>query len=75
MTANDTRPEVQRMLGKNGDLGKMLGVDPTWLARIIATTGNYGEIFARNLTPIGIQRGPNALWPTPGGQQYAPPFR
>lgn len=75
MTANDTRPEVQRMLGKNGDLGKMLGVDPAWLARIIATTGNYGEIFARNLTPIGIQRGPNALWTTPGGQQYAPPFR
>ena len=42
---------------------------------VIKATGNYGEIFARHLQPIGIQRGPNALWTTPGGQQYALPFR
>ena len=36
--------------------------------------GNYGEIFDRHLKPIGLQRGPNALW-TQGGLQYAPPFR
>ena len=70
----DARPEVQRMLGRNGDLGRMLGVDNAWLLNVIRTTGNYGEIFARNLEPIGIQRGPNALW-NQGGQQYAPPFR
>ena len=70
----DTRPEVQRMLGRNGDLGRMLGVDNAWLLNVLRTTGNYGEIFERNLAPIGIQRGPNALWNS-GGLQYAPPFR
>jgi general L-amino acid transport system substrate-binding protein len=68
-------PEVQRMLGRTGDLGRMLGVDNAWLVNIIRAVGNYGEIFQRNLVPIGIQRGPNALWTTPGGLQYAPPFR
>jgi general L-amino acid transport system substrate-binding protein len=71
---NDARPEVQRMLGRNGDLGRMLGLDNAWLVNVIRGIGNYGEIFARNLEPIGIQRGPNALW-TAGGLQYSPPFR
>jgi general L-amino acid transport system substrate-binding protein len=71
---SDQRPEVQRMLGRSGDLGQMLGVDNAWLVNVIRHVGNYGEVFARNLTPIGIQRGPNALW-TQGGLQYAPPFR
>ena len=75
MAANDTRPEVQRMLGKNGGLGQMLGVSNEWVVNVIKATGNYGEVFARHLQPIGIQRGPNALWTTPGGQQYARPFR
>ena len=72
--ADDVRPDVQRMLGKNGGLGQMLGLDNAWAARVIKAVGNYGEIFARNLEPIGIQRGPNAQW-TKGGLQYAPPFR
>jgi general L-amino acid transport system substrate-binding protein len=72
---NDPRPDVQRMLGKNGELGQMLGVSPNWAVNVIKATGNYGEIFARHLQPIGIQRGPNALWTTPGGLQYAMPFR
>ena len=74
MAASDERPEVQRMLGKSGGLGKMLGVDDAWVVNIIKATGNYGEIFARHLEPIGIQRGPNAQW-TKGGLQYSPPFR
>jgi general L-amino acid transport system substrate-binding protein len=44
------------------------------MVNIIRNLGNYGEVFARHLQPIGIQRGPNALW-TQGGLQYAPPFR
>jgi general L-amino acid transport system substrate-binding protein len=70
----DQRPEVQRMLGRNSDLGQMLGVDNNFMTNIIKGLGNYGEIFARHLEPIGIQRGPNALW-TKGGLQYSPPFR
>ncbi len=72
--ANDPRPEVQRMLGRNGGLGQMLGLDNAWAVNVIKATGNYGEIFQRHLIPIGIQRGPNALW-TQGGLQYSPPFR
>jgi general L-amino acid transport system substrate-binding protein len=73
--ANDNRPDVQRLIGRTGDLGRMLGVDNAFMVNIVTRLGNYGEIFDRNLTPIGIQRGPNALWTTPGGLQYAPPFR
>lgn len=70
----DNRPDVQRLLGRTGDLGRMLGVDNAFMVNIVRNLGNYGEIFTRHLGPIGLQRGPNALW-TQGGLQYAPPFR
>jgi general L-amino acid transport system substrate-binding protein len=72
-----TDPELQRMLGVNGDFGKMLGLDNKWAYNIIKSLGNYGEIFERNLgpeTPIGLTRGPNVLW-SQGGLLYSPPFR
>ncbi|PHK94835.1 amino acid ABC transporter substrate-binding protein [Pseudoroseomonas rhizosphaerae] len=72
--ANDQRPEAQRLLGKTGGLGQMLGVSDNWAVNVIKAVGNYGEIFERHLTPLGIQRGPNAQW-TQGGLQYSPPFR
>jgi general L-amino acid transport system substrate-binding protein len=52
----------------------MLGLDNAWAVTVLRAVGNYGELFERNLVPIGLQRGPNALW-TKGGLQYAPPFR
>ncbi len=70
-------PEVKRLLGLEGDMGKMLGLDNDWAKRAIAANGNYGEIFEANIgskTPIGLARGLNALW-TQGGLQYSPPFR
>ena len=70
-----TNPEVARLLGRTGDLGRMLSVDNAFMLNVIRGIGNYGEIFERNLGPIGLQRGPNALWTTPGGLQYSPPFR
>jgi general L-amino acid transport system substrate-binding protein len=70
----NNNPEVQRMLGRTGDLGRMLGVDNAFMVNIVRNIGNYGEVFERNLGPIGLQRGPNALW-TQGGLQYSPPFR
>jgi len=70
-------PEVLRLLGVEGSQGKELGLSNDWAYNIIKFVGNYGEIFERNIgakTPIGLQRGLNALW-TKGGLQYSPPFR
>jgi general L-amino acid transport system substrate-binding protein len=70
-------PEIRRLLGTEGELGAMLGLDADWAARAIAAVGNYGEVFDGNIgesTPIGLARGLNAQW-TDGGLLYAPPFR
>jgi general L-amino acid transport system substrate-binding protein len=77
MAASTTNPEVARLLGTEGTLGEMLGLDAAWAKNAIASQGNYGEIFAKNIgeeTPIGLARGLNAQW-TDGGLMYAPPFR
>ncbi len=44
-------PSVQRILGTGEDTGKLLGLDKEWMARAIKATGNYGEIFERNVGP------------------------
>lgn len=75
MAEGDPRPEVQRLLGRVGELGQALGVDNAWMLNVIATLGHYGEIYERNLAPIGLQRGRNALWTQPGGLQMSPHFR
>ncbi len=70
-------PEINRILGTEGDLGAMLGLEPNWAVNAISAGGNYGEIFERYLgesTPIGLARGLNAQW-TDGGLLYTPPFR
>ena len=70
-------PEVNRLLGTEGDLGAMIGLESDWARRAIKSQGNYGEIFERNIgesTPIGLPRGLNAQWQN-GGLLYAPPFR
>lgn len=72
--ANSTNPDVQRFMGRTGDLGRMLGLENNWAVNIIKAVGNYGEIWERNMTPIGFPRGPNNLWNN-GGLQYAPPMR
>ena len=70
-------PATARLLGGEGDLGKMLGLDKDWAKRAIKAQGNYAEIFERNVgtkTNIGLARGLNAHY-TNGGLQYSPPFR
>lgn len=77
MSAGTDNPEINRLLGTEGDLGAMLGLDKEWAKRAIAASGNYAEIFDANVgpeTPIGLERGINALW-TDGGILYTPPFR
>jgi general L-amino acid transport system substrate-binding protein len=72
--AASTNPDVQRFVGTTGDLGRSLGLDNAWAARVIRQVGNYGEVWARNITPIGVERSINNLW-TQGGLHYAPPMR
>ncbi len=67
-------PSVQRFVGANGDLGKMLGLDNKWAFNIVKQVGNYGESFEANLKPLGFERGQNALWKN-GGLMYSPPIR
>lgn len=70
-------PEVNRLLGGEGDLGLMLGLEEDWAVRAIKAGGNYGELYARFLgesTPVGLARGLNAQW-RDGGLLYSPPFR
>ncbi len=70
-------PNIQRLLGVTGDIGKNLGLDPKWAYNIIKQVGNYGESFDRNVgkgSPLGIERGLNSLWKD-GGLQYGAPIR
>jgi len=72
-----TDPVVQRILGTSEDTGKLLGLDKDWAYRAIKATGNYGEIFERNVGPksaLQLPRGANNLW-NKGGLMYAPPVR
>lgn len=75
-TMKDSKdPSVQRLLGVSGDMGKALGLDNDWAARAIQAVGNYGELYARNVEPIGLPRdGLNQLW-TKGGLMYPMPIR
>jgi len=77
MAKKSANPEVKRLLGTEGNLGGMLGLDKDWALKAIKAAGNYGEVFERNIGPktnIGLERGLNAQWFN-GGLQYAPPFR
>ena len=75
-TAGDN-PEINRLLGTEGNLGEQLGLSADWATKAIMVGGNYGELFEGNIgenTPIGLARGLNAQW-TDGGLLYTPPFR
>ncbi len=70
-------PAIKRLLGVEGEFGAPMGLTNDWAYRIIKHIGNYGESYERNVgpnTPIGLERGLNALWKD-GGIQYAPPIR
>jgi general L-amino acid transport system substrate-binding protein len=70
-------PEINRILGSEGSLAGMLGLEKDWAINAIKAGGNYGELFEKYLgvnTPLAIARGLNAQWKD-GGLIYAPPMR
>jgi general L-amino acid transport system substrate-binding protein len=69
-----TNPDIRRLLGNEGDLGKAMGVDNKFAVNIIKGVGNYGEMWDRTVAPLGIPRGINNLW-NKGGLHYPPPIR
>lgn len=79
LAETSTDPRVRRLLGADGELGPSLGLRESWARDAIAASGNYGEIFARNLgseSPLDLSRGLNAQWNgRPAGLMYALPMR
>ena len=84
MASNPPNPSVAALLGvpfeaeeetlviENG-----LGLEDDFMQNVLKAVGNYGEIFNRHVgpdSPLGLDRGINALW-TDGGIQYGIPFR
>jgi len=72
--AQSPSPEVDRLLGKQPELSKAIGLRADWAYQIIKQVGDYGEIFERNLGKDSVLRLPralNRLW-TDGGLIYAP---
>jgi len=67
-------PDIRRLLGLEGDLGHAMGVDNKWAYAVIKQVGNTGEIWDRDLSPLGLRRGRNAP-ADKDGLQYAPPLR
>jgi general L-amino acid transport system substrate-binding protein len=74
MAKDSKNPNIQRLLGTTPGMGKALGVNEDWALKAIKAVGNYGEIFDRNVKPLGLPRGVNNLW-NKGGLMYAPPAR
>jgi general L-amino acid transport system substrate-binding protein len=74
--AGDFGPEMQRLMGGEGELQTVMGLSADAFKNAIADVGNYQEIWDRNLTPVGLVRvgSSNALW-SDGGLLYAPPAR
>ena len=66
---------AEQLLGHDFATAQALGLAHDWAAKVIATTGNYGEIFQRTTgKPYRLDRGLNALW-TEGGLMHPLPMR
>ena len=76
MAANPPDAEAGRLLGGEGELQSVMGLDADAFLQVIKQVGNYDEIYTRNLGPVGLTRAgsANAGWQD-GGLIYAPPAR
>ena len=74
MAKTSTNPNIKRVLGATPGMGKAIGLDEDWVVKAVKAVGNYGEIWKRNVEPLGLPRGVNNLW-NKGGLMYAPPIR
>lgn len=78
MAAAPPTPGVGRLLGGEGEIQTAMGLPADAFLTMVKAVGNYGEIYDRNLTPLGLSRpgSSNDLWVNgAGGLLYAPPAR
>ena len=76
-SADARAPAPAQLLKAEAGYGPLLGLSPDWAQAVIAKTGNWGEVFARNLgagTAVGMERGVNGLW-SAGGLMASPGVR
>jgi len=70
-------PVLRFLLGASREIGPSLGLDDDWVVGVIEATGNYGEIYERDLgsgSPLKLPRGKNNLREH-GGAITALPFK
>ena len=66
---------ADQLLGHDFATAQALGLARDWATKVIAATGNYGEIFERTTgEPYHLDRGLNALW-TQGGLMAPMPMK
>ena len=67
--------EAGRLFGATEDeLQTKMGIPADAFYQVIKQVGNYAEVYDRHLTPLGLERGYNALHNN-GGLLYPPPAR
>jgi general L-amino acid transport system substrate-binding protein len=75
MAASPPDAEAARLLGAADDEQQSnMGLPADAFYQVIKQVGNYAEVYDRHLTPLGLERGLNALYGD-GGILYAPPAR
>jgi general L-amino acid transport system substrate-binding protein len=70
-------PTVQILAGQTREIGTILGLENDWAVHVLATVGNYGEIYDRDLgdqSPLKLPRALNRL-STQGGLQLSLPLK
>jgi len=73
---NPQLKSIRRFLVIDGGLGEKIGLKNDFVVNVIRTTGNYGEIYDRNLgkdSKVPIPRGLNEIY-SKGGLHISPPF-
>ena len=73
---NPELKSLRRFLGVDGGLGEKIGLSNDFTVNVIKATGNYGEIYERNLgedSDVPIPRELNQLFKN-GGLHFSPPF-
>lgn len=69
-------PALRFLLGGSHQIGSGLGLGDDWVVRVIEATGNYGEIYERDLgsgSALKLPRGENNLFEHGGLMMALPP--